>query len=215
MNGQRNARVDEFLSGIGGAMLNLRACVLDLVSIAALACVSIAQAQSKSPAHVEVSTMEPRAEDVSSLDGLIAAYYDVISGPAGQPRQWSRDRTLYIPDIRFVSMAMGKDGKPVAHTMSHQQFVDASDPGLKDGFYEKEVHRETQRFGNIAHVFSTYESRQKADGPVIARGINSIEAFWDGKRWWIASAIWDEERPDNPVPAEYLPGGNASRPNAK
>jgi hypothetical protein len=166
-------------------------------------------------AHVDVPTIAPRPEDVGTLDGLIAAYYDVISGPAGKARQWSRDRTLYIPDIRFVSMSLGKDAKPVARTMSHQQFVDASDKGLQAGFYEQEVHRTTERFGNIAHVFSTYESRVKADGPVIARGINSIEAFFDGKRWWIASAIWDEERPDNPMPPDYLPQAGADKPAAK
>ena len=98
--------------------------------------------------------------------------------------------------------------EPVAHVRTGDRVVihtnDAFE-GLQGGFYEKEVHRETQRFGNIAHIFSTYESRIKADGPVIARGINSIEAFWDGKRWWIASAIWDEERADNPMPKEYLP----------
>jgi hypothetical protein len=76
---------------------------------------------------------------------------------------------------------------------------------VKDGFYESEIHRVTEKFGHIAHVFSTYESRIKADGPVIARGINSIEIFYDGKRWWIASNIWDDERPNNPLPAEYLP----------
>ncbi len=176
---------------------------------------SSAQSEEKATSHVDVPTIAARPDDVVSLDTLIAAYYDVISGPAGQARQWSRDRTLYIPDIRFVSMSVGKNGKPVAHTMSHQQFVDASDKGLLAGFYEREVHRTTQRFGNIAHVFSTYESRQKADGPVIARGINSIEAFWDGKRWWIASAIWDEGRPDNPLPTEYLPKASAENPAAK
>jgi len=165
-------------------------------------------------AHVDVPTIDPRPDDVVSLDGIIAAYYDVISGPAGQPRQWSRDRTLYIPDIRFVSMSASKDGNPVAHTMTHQQFVDASDKSLQGGFYEKEVHRETQRFGNIAHVFSTYESRTKADGPIIARGINSIQAYWDGKRWWITNAIWDEERPDNPIPARYSPK-SAAHPASK
>jgi len=170
-----------------------------------LATLATAQTADKAPSHVNVPTIEPRAEDVASLDGVMKAFYEVISGPAGQPRQWSRDRTLYIPDIRFVSMSLAKDGKPVAHTMSHQQFVDASDKGLlAGGFYETEIHRNTERFGNIAHIASTYESRWKADGPVIARGINSIEAFWDGKRWWIASAIWDEERPDNPIPAQYL-----------
>jgi hypothetical protein len=179
-----------------------RLLTLSLLALALVA--TIAGAQTAKP-HVDVPTIQPRAADVSNLDGLIAAYYDVISGPAGQPRQWSRDRTLYIPEIRFVAMSMGKDGKPVVHKMTHQEFVDASNDEVLKGFYEKEVHRETQRFGNIAHIFSTYESRVKVDGPVTARGINSIEAFWDGQRWWIASAIWDEERPDNPLPAEYLP----------
>ena len=162
-------------------------------------------ADSAKPRAVDVPTIEPRSEDTSTIDGIIKAYYEVISGPAGQPRQWSRDRTLYIPDIRFVAMSQDKNGHPRAHIATHQQFVDASNDMLvKEGFYESEIHRSTQRFGNIAHVFSTYESRTKAGGPVIARGINSLELFYDGKRWWIASAVWDDERPDNPIPPEYL-----------
>ncbi len=203
----------EIISHPGGMMLNLlRTLMLNLLALTILANGAFTQTVDKTPPHVDIPTIEPRAEDVGSLDGLIAAYYDVISGPAGQPRQWARDHTLYIPDIRFVSMAVDKQGKPVAHIMSHQQFVDTSNPGVLAGFYEKEVHRIVERFGNIAHIFSTYESRLKADGPVIARGINSIEAFWDGKRWWIASAIWDEERPDNPMPAEYAPAGPSKSP---
>jgi len=108
-------------------------------------------------------------------------------------------------------MSEDKNAHPRASIVSHQQFVDASnDSAVKEGFYESEIHRVTQKFGNIAHVFSTYESRIKADGPVIARGINSIELFYDGKRWWIASTIWDDERPDNPIPPEYLPAKNGS-----
>jgi len=173
---------------------------------------SVAQQARAEKPHVDVAAIAPRTEDVSTIDGIIKAFYEVISGPAGQPRQWARDRTLYIPDIRFVAMSQDKYGQPVAQIASHQQFVDYADPVLvKEGFYESEIHRMTERFGNIAHVFSTYESRQKADGPAIARGINSIELFWDGKRWWIASNIWDDERPDNPVPAEYLPEKDHSR----
>jgi len=176
--------------------------------IAGFSFLATAQEKSAAPRHVEVPTVAARAEDVSSVDGIMKAFYEVISGPAGQPRQWSRDRTLYIPDIRFVAMSE-KSGQPVAQIASHQQFVDYADPVLvKDGFYESEIHRVTQKFGNIAHVFSTYESRQKADGPVIARGINSVELFYDGKRWWVASNIWDDERPDNPLPPEYLAGKN-------
>jgi hypothetical protein len=189
-------------------MLNpFRNSVFTMIALAMFAASAVAQSADKNPTHVDVPTVAPHAEDVGNLDGLVAAYYDVISGPAGQPRQWSRDRTLYIPDMRFVAMSLDKQGKPTAHVVSHQQYVDGSNAGLLAGFYEKEIHRETQRFGNIAHIFSTYESRLKADGPVVARGINSIEAFWDGKRWWIASAIWDDERPDNPLPAQYLPRG--------
>jgi len=163
------------------------------------------------PQAVDVPTIEPRPEDVATIDGVIKAYYEVISGPTGQPRQWSRDRTLYIPDISFVAMSEDKNGHPRAHIASHQQFVDASNDMLViEGFYESEIHRSTQKFGNIAHVFSTYESRIKAGGPVIARGINSLELFYDGKRWWIASAVWDDERADNPIPQEYLTAESGS-----
>ena len=75
---------------------------------------------------------------------------------------------------------------------------------MRTGFFEREIHRITRRFGNIAHVFSTYESRLTPDGPITDRGINSLQLFWDGTRWWIASATWDEERPDNPIPPEHL-----------
>lgn len=166
----------------------------------------------QAPRHVEVPAIAPREQDVSTIDGVMKAFYEVISGPAGQSRQWSRDRTLYIPDIRFVMMSEDKEGQPTARIVNHQEFVDAADPVLvKEGFYESEIHRVTQKFGHIAHVFSTYESRLKADGPVIGRGINSIELFYDGKRWWVASNIWDDERPDNPLPPEYLPGNDSSK----
>ena len=170
-----------------------------------------AQEAPAKPAHIEVPTIAARAEDVGSIDGMMKAFYEVISGPAGQARQWSRDRSLYIADIRFVSMGEDKAGHAHANVVSHPQYVDESNAILlKEGFYESEIHRVTQTFGHIAHVFSTYESRLKADGPVIARGINSVELFYDGKRWWIASAIWDDERADNPIGSEYLPAKDSS-----
>jgi hypothetical protein len=143
----------------------------------------------------------PRPEDVGTIDGMIKAFYEVVTGPVGEPPGWGRDRTLYIKDLRFVSI--GPDGKP--SIMTHQQFADGAKDLEKRGFFEKEIHRVTQRFGPIAHVWSTYESRQTETGPVTQRGINSIELFWDGKRWWIASAIWTDETKENPIPKEYLP----------
>lgn len=146
----------------------------------------------------------PRAEDVGTIDGMLRAFYDVISGPAGQPRQWGRDSSLYIPGVRFVAMTV-RNGRPVPDVMDHAGFIRrVNTPFVQQGFFEREIGRVVRRFGNIAHVFSAYEFRATETGPVQGRGVNSIEMFWDGTRWWIAAAIWDDERPDNPIPAELL-----------
>jgi hypothetical protein len=166
---------------------------------------SDALAQAAAQKHVEVQAVEPRAADVSTIDGMIRAYYEVISGPAGRPREWARDRTLYMRDLRFVNVDVDEKGQIVPRITDHQQYVEAYDGMLQQGFFEKEIHRVSERFGPIAHVWSTYETRRTESGPVIARGINSIELFWDGKRWWIANAIWTDETKENPIPKEYLP----------
>ena len=155
---------------------------------------------------VEGSPETGRAEDVGSVDAIVAAFYDVISGPAGSPRQWSRDRTLYVPGAKFVIVGVKEGGsEPSVAVLDHQEFVDRSDAGMvQEGFFEKEIHRITRRFGNVAHVLSTYEARRTADGPVIERGVNSLSLYFDGQRWWIANAAWDVERPGNPIPQEFL-----------
>ena len=164
-------------------------------------------AQTPPRAHVAVAAIAPRPADVATVDAVVRAYYDVITGPAGQPRQWSRDRSLYIPDLRFVATGAAQ-GRPYARVMRHQQFVDATDSGfVHDGFFEREIHRVTRGYGNIVQVFSTYEERHTSDGPVTGRGINALQLFWDGSRWWIASAIWFSEDPAHPIPEEDLPEG--------
>src|SRR2546428_10465216 len=162
-------------------------------------------AQASTRRHVDVPAVAPRAADVAAVDGVVRAYYAVIPGPAGRPQQWSRDRSLYIPDLRFVATGVGNQG-PYARVMDHQAFVDGSDSTMvHDGFFEREVHRVTRSYGDIVQVFSTYEERRTADGPVEGRGINALQLFWDGKRWWVASAIWCDEDPAHPIPAEHLP----------
>jgi len=174
-----------------------------LAAIFALSLRTFAQDQ-PAPKHVDIPIIEPRPDDVGSIDGMIHAWYDIVTVPKGQTPDWGRDHTLYIKDIRFVELREHQ-GKPAADIVSHQEYADASSSIAETGFSEREIHRVTQRFGNIAHVWSTYESRRTADGPVIARGINSIELFWDGKRWWIANAVWQNETKESPIPKEYLP----------
>lgn len=165
-----------------------------------------AAAQTPERPSVAVPTVPARPEDVASIDAIVAAFYDVISGPAGQPRQWARDRSLYVPGVRFVSTGYDREGRRTVDVMDHQQFVDGSDAALvARGFYEIEIHRVTHRVNDIAHVFSTYEMRRTPDGPVFGRGVNSLELFWDGARWWIAGAVWIDEAPEHLLPADVLP----------
>jgi hypothetical protein len=155
---------------------------------------------------VEIAPAEANPADVSTIDGIVKAFYETISGSKGVPRQWSRDKTLYMPDVRFVNMSE-QDGKIRASVMTHMQYVNGTNEFLvAEGFQEREINRVVRKFGNLAHVFSTYEFTT-ASGAAKGRGINSIELFWDGMRWWISSASWDEERPDNPIPKEFLPKG--------
>jgi ketosteroid isomerase-like protein len=153
---------------------------------------------------VEIQPAEANPADVGSIDGIVKAFYETISGGKGVARQWSRDKTLYIPDVRFVAMSE-QNGKVRANVMNHTNYVNGSNEFfVGEGFTERELNRTVRRFGNIAHVFSVYEFSTE-DGKVKGRGVNSIELFWDGARWWISAVSWDEERPGNPIPKDFLP----------
>ena len=151
------------------------------------------------------NTTYPRAEDVATLDGIIKAYYEVVSGPAGEPRQTERDHSLHHPDARAIITGLGQDGKPFIRNMTLAEYHEGAASGGNPAFYEVEIHRVTQQFGNVAHVWSTYAWRTTEDGPVQGRGINSIQLYHDGSRWWITAWIFDSERDDLPIPAAFLP----------
>lgn len=149
--------------------------------------------------------------DVASIDAIIAAAYDVISGPAGQARDWDRERSLFIPGARLIPTAktageMNQDGTIAPQVLDVDGYIERSrDYLVKNGFFEKEVARRTEQFGHIAHVWSTYESRHNPDEPEpFMRGINSIQLLYDDRRWWIVTIYWQHENPDNPIPEKYL-----------
>jgi hypothetical protein len=148
----------------------------------------------------------PRASDVASLDAIMAALYDVISGPAGQKRDWDRMRHLFVPGARLIPAVYQKDSIPTLRELSVEDYIKNSGPWLEqNGFFEIEVARQVDRYGGVVHAFSTYESKRKADdAKPFMRGINSIQLFDDGKRWWIVTIFWEGERPSNPIPARYL-----------
>lgn len=176
-----------------------------LLAVAALLLAAMPARAQNTPPRVNVPVVDPLPADVATIDGIVSAFYEVISGPVGQPRDWGRDATLYLEPVSFtIATEDPATGIPAARTISKQQFVDESDGFLvESGFTEREIHRETRQFGNIAQVWSTYEWTT-ADGQT-GRGINGIDLFHDGSRWWITHATWDSEREGNPIPEEYLP----------
>ena len=175
--------------------------VLPLIIALAAAPVSTVQAQAGTP---PATTSQPAANpaDVASMDAIIKALYDVISGPAGQPRQWDRMRSLFVPGARLIPA-----GGPAPRVLTVDEYINQAGPTLeRNGFFEREISNQVETFGHVTHTFSTYESRRKAeDAQPFSRGINSIQLFNDGTRWSIVTVYWDSERPNNPIPAKYLP----------
>ena len=146
-------------------------------------------------------------DDVASIDAIISAAYDSISGPAGQKRDWDREWSLYYPGARSIPTAKPGAVNDVApQILDVDGFIARVEPYFAEhGFYETEIARRTEQFGNIAHVWSTYESRHNpADPEPFMRGINSIQLFYDGSRWWIVNIYWQQESPAHPIPSKYL-----------
>lgn len=155
----------------------------------------------KSAAPAATSAANPK--DVESVDAILAALYGVISGPAGE-RDWNRFRSLFLPEARMGAVRKKPDGSFIASTFTAEGYVERAGSYFKEhAFYESELSRKTEEFGHEAHVFSTYESRNAPGEKPFARGINSIQLFNDGKRWYVVSIFWDEERQENPLPEKY------------
>jgi len=158
-----------------------------------------------SPAQITPAPAAANPADVATMDSTIAALYDVISGPAGK-RNWDRFRSLFAPGARLIANGVRPTGEVASRVMTVEDYAQRNGPFFeKNGFFEREAARHTDEFGNIAQVFSTYESRHaKDDAKPFQRGINSIQLMNDGKRWWVVTIFWQGEDEKNPLPDKYL-----------
>jgi hypothetical protein len=157
-------------------------------------------------ASITLEAEAPTLEEFALMDTLVAALYGTISGPAGS-RDWERFRELFYPGARLLRTVVSPEGQVSMSAMDIQGFIDFADPFLRrHSFYERELARCVDQFGQIAQLFSTFESSPTPEGgDSLGRGINSVQLWLDGRRWWIMNMLWDDERPDSPIPPEYLP----------
>jgi hypothetical protein len=164
-------------------------------------------------AHPDWPAAKNHPSDVDTVDHLVTSLYDVISGAAGKPRDWDRFRSLFLPDGRLgvvrPETPVTKDAparKGDAVFLTPDKYVQRDDPYFKThGFFERSIANRVEEFGNLVHVWSTYESRHaEHDSQPFTRGINSIQIVYAQGRFWVASILWDEERPGLALPEKYL-----------
>ena len=161
------------------------------------------QTQPKPAQDLSAQVPAPKPDDVKSIDSILTALYDVISGPAGE-RDWNRFRSLFLPGATLTSAEKDRDGNIRVRPRSVEEYVKGAGGYFSQhGFFESPIVSRVRTFGNIAQVLCSYESRGGAGEAPFARGINSFQLAYDGKRWWVVSILWDEERPDNPLPKEF------------
>ena len=169
---------------------------LSLVSVVAVGRPALAQEEAAG------ETAPPAADpaDVESIDAIIAALYDVISGPAGE-RNWDRFRSLFAPNATLAPMVPRPDGPLQVRVITPERYVEWGGAYFMDNaFYEREAGRELERFGNVANAMSFYESRYAPEEEPFTRGVNTITLLHDGTRWYVLSIAWDEVREGLPAP---------------
>ena len=176
-----------------------------LLVLAGLAAVPLVRAAAPMLSPPPAPTAQ--AGDVVTIDAIVKALYNAISGPMGRPRDWNRFRPLFLRGAQLIPAAPRPDGGSGLRVLDVEGYIQSAEPYfLRNGFFEREVARRLERFGNVAHLFSTYESRHAADdSKPLARGINSIQLVRDQGRWWVVTILWDAERADNPLLPQYLP----------
>ncbi|MCY3547276.1 MAG: hypothetical protein OXH49_10395 [Gemmatimonadetes bacterium] len=168
------------------------------------------------PMAAEVQEMPPAPmadpADVESVEAIVTAVYESISGNAGVPRDWDRFRSLFLPGARLMPVAtehLENGRRSSINSASPEEFAAGSEGFFEEqGFFEVEIGNVTETYGDIAHRFSSYASFYTDDPneEPFNRGINSFQLLHDGERWWILTIFWQHEPDAGPIPDKYLDG---------
>jgi hypothetical protein len=169
----------------------------------ALSTVLLAPAASAQATQPRPTTAAPACPTTATLDQLIAAIDAAVSGPANKDR--SCFRQLFLPDARLIPIRIAADGTAIPRILTVDGWIEAVSKRGSDVFYEHQIKVRTESWAHIAHLWSTYETRTTPDGKPLDRGINSIQAVFDGHQWRVLEIIWQAETTAAPVPEKYLP----------
>ena len=140
------------------------------------------------------------AEDVKSVDAIINAYYDVVSGSSTEPWEFERDK--FIHSETAVITRLNENGKAISHTLEAEYIPIGLSP--KEDFYEKELKRKVSKYGNIAQVWSAFEIRTDPNTESNNRGLNSIQLHYENGRWFIDSWTCEMESDKNKIVTDFL-----------
>ena len=143
---------------------------------------------------------EKYAADVQSVDSIMDAYYDVVSGSSQDPWQFERDN--FIHSKNAVITRLDENGAAISHALEAEYIPLALTP--KEDFYEKELKRTISQFGNIAQVWSAFEIRTNQKKASDIRGLNSVQLHFENGRWFIDSWTCEMEHTANPLVAQFL-----------
>lgn len=152
---------------------------------------------------VYAQTPATTCPSTKTLDDLIKALDDAVSGPGDKDRTCMRQ--LFVPDGRLVPIGKSKDGSIAARILTVEDWINRVKARGSEPFYEHQIKYSTDVYGNLAHLWSTYEIRATTDGKVEMRGINSIQAAFNGTEWKAVEVSWQAETSDTPIPQKYLP----------
>lgn len=143
---------------------------------------------------------EKYANDVNSIDAIINAYYDVVSGAADEP--WEFERDAFIHSKNAVITRLDGLGQAESHGLEAEYIPIGLSP--KEDFYEKELKRVATHYGNIAQVWSAFEIRPEPDTESNVRGLNSIQLHFENGRWFIDSWTREMESEKNNLVTRFL-----------
>ncbi len=136
---------------------------------------------------------------ITSPQALVTALYEAVSNAPGATHDWGRFRALFAPGARLI-VRTPKGGLKV---MTVEEFVAAFPDQEGSSFVETELASRMERYGHIAHAWSSYEgTHREGEKTTVLRGVNSFQMAETDGAWKVVTIFWESEASGGEVPAD-------------